>query len=132
VATLALDPQTGGFLITNGRTTLLRGAAAGAVKIANQFKLFKGSWFRDTRVGIPYFPAIFGVKNPDLNVARQFFRGVLLGTLGVKNADVTVSFNAAAREMDVAFKAQWDDGATITATSLDQPFLVDVPVGAVA
>lgn len=129
MATFAQD-QYGGFLITNGKTQILQGAAAGAVKLFNQFRLFRGAWFRDTRVGIPYFLAIFGVKNPNLGVATQFFRSVILGTDGVKDTTVTVTFDRGSRAANVAFDAKWDDGSVITADALDKPFLVNVPQGA--
>lgn len=128
MTTLAQD-QDGGFLLTAGKTTLLTGSAAGAVKLFNKFRLFTGSWFRDTRLGVPYFPAVFGVKNPNLGVLNQIVRYVILNTPGVKDCDVNVKFDRAARQANVSFSATWDDGAVITTDDLDKPFIVNVPQG---
>lgn len=114
--------------MTNGKFTLVTDpASAGAQKLRNQFQIFLGEWFLDSRIGMPYYQEVF-VKDPNLGVLGQLFRGVILKTPGVKSVEnLKVSFDNATRNANVTFAATWDDGSVITAVSLDQPFIVNVP-----
>lgn len=123
-----LQDQSGDLQITNGKLSVVTGAQAGALKLFNKFRLFTFEWFRDIRQGVPYFPRIFASKKVDLNVVRQLFSGIIRSTPGVKSLDsLSVDFDPGTRTANVSFQATWDDGATITADTLDQPFIVTVP-----
>ena len=119
---------TGDLQVTLGEFSLITDpATACAAKIRNQFRIFLGEWFLDTRIGMPYFQQVF-VKNPNLGVLSQLFRGVILNTPGVSAVNsCTVNFNAATRVCSVNFAALFEDGTVITSAQLDQPFLVQIP-----
>lgn len=127
MSTFAQDTN-GDLLVTNGKIALITDpASAGALRLRNQFQIFLGEWFLDSRIGMPYYQEVF-VKNPNLGVLSQLFRGVILKTPGVKSVDrLQVTFNNATRNANVSFAATWDDGSVITAVSLDQPFIVNIP-----
>lgn len=116
------------ILVTNGRLSLVTDpATAGALKLRNQFRLFLGEWYLDSRIGMPYFQEVF-VKDPNLGILTQLFRGVIQSTDGVKSVDsISVTFNNKTRVANVAFSATWNDGTIITAAQLDAPFLVNIP-----
>lgn len=130
MSTFAQDVN-GDLLVTNGKFTLVTDpASAGAQKLRNQFQIFLGEWFLDSRIGMPYYQEVF-VKQPNLGVLAQLFRGVIINTPGVKSVDnLKVTFNNATRNANVAFNATWDDGSVITAVSLDRPFIVNIPQAA--
>ncbi len=129
MSTFAQD-NTGDLLLTNSKFTLVTDpAAAGAQKLRNQFKIFLGEWFLDSRIGMPYFQEVF-VKNPNMAILTQLFRSVIASTAGVVRViSCNVTFNDATRAASVAFAAQWENGAVITATDLDKPFIVNIPSG---
>jgi len=75
--------------------------------------MFKGEWFLDTRVGVPYYDSIL-IKNPDLVVIRSIFRNAILSTPGIANLDaLTTAFDAASRKLTVEFTAIKEDGGTL-------------------
>lgn len=119
-STLALDPATGSLAIP---VRILRGPDACIQKLRSRFRLFKGEWFLDQRIGIPYKQKIL-VKNPDPVLINAIFRKVILGTPGFASLD---SFDAqkldrARRELTVNFQATLVDGTTVIAQA--EPFLV--------
>lgn len=104
--------------------------AAGAIKLRNRFNLFLGEWYADTRVGVPWFQRIM-VKNPNLRLIETIVRSIITSTSPFVSADVTVSPPDAKRKSTITFVATVDPlvaaGATVTATSLDAPFIVNIP-----
>jgi hypothetical protein len=126
-------PKTllGDFAISGGVLPLVTDPAlAGAIKLRNRFRLFAGEWFLDTRVGVPYFTSVFGVKNPDLRLLRQLFTRVILQTppfVAVSELDVT--FDASTRTAALTFIAQTDTGALVKFSGDGEPFIIS-PGGA--
>jgi hypothetical protein len=125
--TTFLQTTDGDLSVTGGKFSLVTDpATAGAQKLRNQFKLFLGEWFLDTRVGVPYFAAALGVK-PNIAILEQLFGNIIRKTKGVKALNsITITFDRAKRALSVAFQAVWDTGAVITFTDLDKPFVVNV------
>lgn len=125
MASLAQTPD-GDIDVTGGRTRIVRGAEEKAQKIRNRLRLFQGEWFLDTRVGVPWFKVVFGVKNPDLEIIKRLFERVILSVPGVASVDdVTIEFNRATREMTYSFLARDDEGVEIDGASIE-PFIVEV------
>lgn len=125
--TTFLQTTSGDLSVSNGKLSLVTDpATAGAQKLRNQFKLFLGEWFLDSRIGVPYYAAAIGVK-PNIAILEQLFGNVIRKTRGVKALNnLTITFDRAHRALSVAFQAVWDTGAVITFTDLDKPFIVNV------
>ncbi len=78
-----------------------------------RFGLFKGEWFLNRRVGVPYFTDIF-VKNPSLSDIRTIVSRIITGTPGIASLDsLALEVDAAARELSVEFTAAKDDGGVL-------------------
>ncbi len=116
----------GDLALTLGRFPLVSGAVQKAQKIANTLGLVAGEWFLDTRVGIPYFENILGIKNPPLSLIRQIFTRGILTVEGIESVQVEVDFDASTRELDWSFVAITDEGVEITG-GLGVPPIVGVP-----
>lgn len=122
MATFALDTN-GDLLVNLGKTVILQGAQAIAQNLYSKLRIFLGEWFLDTSVGVPYLSVVY-VKNPSLAVITQFFSGLVLGTPGITGLrSINVTLDGSTRVADVSFVAL-TDGATITAATLAQPFVV--------
>ena len=127
MSTFAQD-GVGDLLVTQGKCTLVTDSTVAlAQKLRNQFKLFLGEWYLDTRVGFPYLAAVLGT-NPNTGLLSQIFATVIRNTPGVLRVDnISVTFDRAKRQLAVAFSATDDTGKVITFNDLDQPFLVQIP-----
>jgi hypothetical protein len=127
VASFLQTPQ-GDLSVTLGKFALVTDpATAGAAKIRNEFNVFLGEWFLDSRIGVPYFSQVF-ITNPNIPLIQQLLLGVILNTAGIASCQkITVSFNRDTRTLAVTFEATWDDGTIVTSDDLDAPFLVQIP-----
>lgn len=128
-----LQTTAGDVDVTNGRVTIIRDPVqAGAIKLANRFQLFLAEWFRDRRVGVPWYQKIF-VKNPNAALIKRIIRFIIVTTPPFVDADITYTPPDGKRKANVSFVAYVDPavsaGKTVTAASLDAPFIVTVPAG---
>ncbi len=115
----ALDPATGDYAIP---MALLHGVEAVLQRMRVRCRFFKGEWFLDTRIGVPYFDAIL-IKNPDTRVIETIFREVFLGTPGVARVPrMQAAVNAAERKGIISFEAVLEDGTIIRANA--EPFII--------
>jgi len=106
---LKLDDQ-GDLAIENGDLVLLTGADAIRQHLKIRLRTFKGEWFLDQRLGVPYFDKIL-VKNPSLPQVTSLYRKVITDTPGVTALlDLAVSLDNAARRLTVTFAAETTDG----------------------
>lgn len=84
-----------------------------AWKLTNLFRLAKGEWFADSRLGVPYLQYVF-VKNPNLGIVEQIFRKVLLFPRGVSRIlSGSLDFVTTNRSLAASFAVQTASGATI-------------------
>jgi hypothetical protein len=91
--------------VTNSDLSIVEGTDAIAQHISIRLQFFRGEWFLDTRLGIPYYQDVL-VKNPDLVVIRGIFREVILETPGVQElVTFDTTFDAATRKLTVTFQA---------------------------
>lgn len=113
----ALDLATGDLEIP---LRLVDGADAIAQRLLVRMSFFKGEWFLDTRLGIPYLENVF-VRNPDLPFIEAMFRKVIKTTPGV---DKVLSYTAelTKRREYLARAEAKVGGSTIVLTSA--PFIV--------
>lgn len=101
----ALDPATGDVDLSRDDLYFVTGADAVAQHLQIRLRVFKGEWFFDTRVGIPYYSQIF-VKNPNLAAIQTVFRRAITSTPGVDSLErIDSQFDASTREYTLTFSA---------------------------
>lgn len=115
---------TGDFDISSGnlavRTDL---AQVTAWKLTNLFSFFKGEWFVDARIGVPYLQFVF-VKNPSLPLIGRIFEKVALAAPGVRNVQsVVLNFIGNLRHLDCQLAVKANNGAVLTGGP-GVPFLI--------
>lgn len=116
---LATDPTTGDLAFP---PYIVRGPDAVVQKIRQRFKFFKGEWFLDQRLGVPYLQSIF-IKAPNQIFIDAVFSSVLLGTPGVASiASFSSSLDRLSRTLTVDFQVTLVDGTTVTAQA--EPFIL--------
>jgi hypothetical protein len=95
-----------------------------AQKLTNRFQLFLGEWFLDTRVGVPWFQNILGLKNPDMASVGQLLARVITQTPGVASIQSSqLNFISTTRQLLANFVVQTQAGAVLTG-GMGQPFIV--------
>ena len=112
MADLALDTN-GDLEIEDGEARIAEGDDALVQHLQMRMRFFRGEWFLDPRVGMPYYESVL-VKNPDLVAVRGFFRQAILTTPGISGIDAfELLFDAARRILTVDFRARKDDGGIL-------------------
>lgn len=120
--TALAQKSDGDLYLSNGRLLLITGVSEHAQKIQNKLRLFKGEWFLDTRLGVPYYDVVL-IKNPDLEVIKRLFREVILSVEGVVEiTSLVLEWDRENRSLSYTFTALDDEGNTIDGAS---PFVPD-------
>lgn len=108
--------------MTNNKLSLVTSPGAEIrQKIAVRLRFFKGEWFLDQNIGVPYFQAIL-VKNPNLATVQSIYRQAIVTVPGVTDVqNFNYTYSAAARTLNISFQV-----ATNTAGVLDfnQSFII--------
>ena len=117
-AEVATDPTTGRLVIP---VTILRGAPACIQKLRQRLRFWKGEYFLDTRLGVPWRERILR-KNPDLNLVNAILRRVIYETPGVRSVDSFQSTLGKDRALSVNFGATLKDGSTVIAQA--EPLII--------
>lgn len=95
-----------------------------AQKLNARFEFFLGTWFLDTRQGVPYFNVVF-VKNPSLVLINQLIQRVIVQTPGVLEVtSISTQFVTTNRTLSGDASVKLDDG-TVLQGGLGNPFIVD-------
>ena len=113
---LKLDPTTGDLAIVNGDLALTNDAAGETVaqRLRIRLRLFKGEWFLDTRLGVPFLSEVL-VKVPNLARIEALLREAIAGTPGVGSIKAySQTLDRANRKLDVAFSVVTADGVPLT------------------
>lgn len=119
----AENPVIGDLYLENGTIRLTRTLTEEvAQELFIRLKFFKGEWFLDTTLGLPYFQSIL-VMGASTDAVAQIFRRVIAGTPGVKSIKSLQLTRLPNRALSVAFVAILDDGATLTSSDF-APFIV--------
>lgn len=93
VRNLLLGPD-GDLLVEDGNLALSTGAAAVAQAIRCRLAFFRGEWFADPSVGLPWHQIVFSKGTP-LDVIRSALRAEVLAAPGVTDVqDVRVEVSA--------------------------------------
>lgn len=100
----ALD-STGDLDMSSNDLTLISGADAIAQHLRIRLRIFQGEWFRDLRVGIPYYQRVL-LKNPQLIAVQGMFRRAITTTPGVLELQrFELAYGAAERKLTLTFSA---------------------------
>lgn len=111
----ALDPQTGDLSLADGRLSLVEGVDAVAQRLGGRLRLWRGEWFADTGLGIPY-AQILGQKGGD-RVAEAALRSAITTCPGVSALlDFALTLDRA-RHAVVTFRARTVDGDALRAVN---------------
>jgi hypothetical protein len=95
-----------------------------AIKLKHRLRLVLGEWFLDTRVGVPYFDAVYGVKNPDLELIRRLIRRIILSCEPINKVEkLVLNFDKVSRTLIYYFEATAEDGRTVSGGP-GEPFIV--------
>jgi hypothetical protein len=118
---------SGGLDISTGNLRIETSVAqCTAWKLSNLFGLFLGEWFRDTRLGVPWFRYVF-VSNPQLPVIANLFRKVIMSAPGVASiTSASLDYINQTRNLVAAFTIATNDGA-ILAGGPGDPFVISSP-----
>ena len=109
---LLLDSD-GDLDITGGNLTLTSGIDAVVQRLRLSLRFFRGEWFLDRRVGVPYFERIL-VKGPNIPAITTLFRDAVLADPEVTEVlGLELDFAAAARTLAVSFTARTTLGETV-------------------
>lgn len=106
---LKLDDD-GDLALENDDLVLLDGVDAIVQDVAVRLRTFKGEWFLDQRIGIPYLQQILGQK-PRLMAIKAIYRAAILTTPGVTGVDdLQVTYDGKTRSISVSFTGQSTEG----------------------
>ena len=120
MADLQLD-QNGDLLIQDDALKIVDGDDAIVQHLSIRLRFFKGEFFLDTRLGVPYFDQVL-IKNPDLVSVRGILREVILETPGIDTIDAfSTEFDGLTRKLAVTFTATKIDGEVL---DFSQEFLI--------
>ncbi len=122
MADFKLD-ENGDIAIENNTFVIIDGDEAIVQHLKFRLQFFKGEFFLNTKLGIPYYQDIF-VKNANLVLIRNIFREGILETPGIAELEVfNLDFDGETRRLKLYFVASKTDGGTIT---FDQEFEINV------
>ena len=92
-----------------GALSMLEGRAAVAQRLKIRLLTFRGEWFRDLRVGVPYRENIL-VRNPDYTKIGVILRGEILACPGITGITAFTMDQQPDRRLGVQFTATTDQG----------------------
>lgn len=85
-----------------------------AQKIENLLLFFKGEWFLNEDLGLPYYDDIL-IKNPDLNLVTNLFKSEVLSIEEIKSIKkFEVNYNNSTRILSINWTVISSSGDTIT------------------
>lgn len=121
MADLKLDTTSGDLAIENDDLVIINGVDDIAQHSKIRLRFFRGEWFLDLRVGIPYYEEIL-IKNPDLVAVRAIFREAILETPGVVDLlDFALTVNSATRTLNLRYTSSTDVDEVLV---FDEEFLI--------
>lgn len=91
MTTLALDPLTWDLTLdAGGNIATVSGEAATAQDVASALRLYRGEYWYDLSLGIPYFQGILG-RFPPLSLIKSYFVRAAMSVPGVTAATCFIS-----------------------------------------
>jgi hypothetical protein len=97
--------DSGELVLLAGSAALVSGLDAIAQAIRCRLLTFRGEWFLDESLGLPYFDEVLGLKPPRVTVARALVRDEILKVPGVTSVlEIEVAMDGGARELGIAYR----------------------------
>lgn len=111
---MALDINGDMALSSAGLPFFIGGADEAIQRLRVRFLFFLGEWYRDTRLGVPYFEHVL-IKRPNLTLVLSLWRQLILDTPGITRLKrLTQSFDKTTRTLRPVFEAVFEDGTVIS------------------
>ncbi len=111
--------DSGDIVIENGLLVFVTGTESIAQHMAIRFRTILGEWFLDTRIGVPYFGKVIGVKNPNLSLVKALLSRVARETPGVDQVTrLDLDYDPSARTLAVTVGARDVDGEPVVIKDL--------------
>ena len=105
-----LEISDGEIVIEAGELQFVTGTDAIAQHVATRMRLFKGEWFLDRNIGVPYFDEVM-VKTQDAALIAPIFRRVIEETPGIESVDrLDVELDSTTRTLSIEGEATSADG----------------------
>lgn len=125
VTTDSANPVAGDLHLDGAAGVHVTGREAIAQHLRQRLSSFRGEWFLDTRVGVPYFRDVLG-QSPSNRFLRSLFRQVILGTPGVTDVTkLSISVDTGARTLTVDdWEVTTTDGTSLSAADYG-PLIVE-------
>lgn len=120
---LELDTTTDDLAFdANGDLNLIDGIPRMVQQNKIRLRSFQGEWFRDLRVGMPWYQRVLGVKPFRKAVIVNDIRRTALGIPGIRDVyDITFEFDPTTRSAQIRFRGVDTSGNPIT---FDEPFIL--------
>ena len=125
MADLKLDADGDLEIGPDGDLIIITGIDAIAQHLRIRLQFFRGEWFLDTRLGIPYFEEVL-IKSPDLNVVQSLLREAIRETPGVISiTSFELDFDGVTRKLSLNFDALTTEGPL----RFTEDFVIPSPAG---
>lgn len=96
-----------------GGRQFVRGQDYIAQKIRQRLGFFRGEWYKDTTLGVPWLQDVL-IKSPSLEVVRSVVRRAILDVPGVTSVPTcTVTHDRIERIATISFVAVYGDAQTL-------------------
>lgn len=104
------NPDVGDLLLVDGQIVLVTGIDAIRQDVLVRLRTFRGEWFLDRRIGVPWFQKILGHK-VGLPAVERVLRAAILATPGVEAiTELALDFDPATRSLSLDFEARTIEG----------------------
>lgn len=104
---------SGDLAFEGGDLVLEVGVASIASDLHARLQTFRGEWFLDGSIGIPFFDQVL-VKQPNMTAIRALLRTEILDTPGIADVlELTTNYDNATRTLALSFRATTDTGEII-------------------
>lgn len=102
--------DSGDLDLTGGGASLVSGNDETIQNVKIRLRFFRGEWFLDNRLGVPYFSDILR-KRPDLQLAEFDLLAAITGTPGIAQVTaLSLDWSRSARSLRADFAALTDSG----------------------
>jgi len=110
---LARVTPVGDLDFSQGSRTFVSGKDYIAQKIRQRLGFFKGEWYKDVTLGVPWLQDVL-IKSPSLEVVRSVVRNAILAVPGVTSVpQCYVNFDTPTRVATITFTAVYGDAKTL-------------------
>jgi hypothetical protein len=112
-----LQLVAGDLLIKNFDFQLTTDETVIAQRVQRKLLLFKGDYWLDTELGVPYFQSILGTKN-SLDTVQAIIMNAIQEVEGVKEiTEFNIAFNDSTRTVTIEVTLKDDLGNEVTVTN---------------